>query len=758
MAIENWIAVSKADFPQTSMVKWDGTNLTQEDTLGIGQHCDDCSWHPDGELIAFVRIASPTLYLLRWDGADLTLVDTLNIVGSRAYGVCFSPDGQWIAVAHDTSPYFTMVKWDGANLSIVATYTLDGIGYDCWWSPDGQFIAVANISTTFKILRWDGANLFLADSIDLGSTRYGSCQFTSDGRYIAIASPAASGVAPHLKVVSWDGVSMALVATYTTDGWGYGQCRWNVQNNLIALVRTHSPYVVLVKFDGTSLTLGDTYDTPASSVGCSFDPGGTLIFVAHVSLPYLSLLEWDGNSLSLKATCNVGSNGWACEFYKTWIPQPPLQSVTKGTYRLKVGKYMLTCDASKQNVIDAHFTLRQNGGCAEFNFQLGRPDFDISLGDEVLIYLYGQVAPWYRGRILERNRDGASTRIRNYSGYGHFEFLNGGDLVDVRYGAGEAIDDLRDAVIDVLDTCVRPYGTLITASNAKIEDPSYTISELEFDKVKPIDALTDLCELAEGWEFGIDEVGDFYFRQESAATLQDKWVGKHVATFIPSENMRNLINRWYLEGGKLAGGTNYDSLVEDVISQGLYGTRSDKATMPSGMNTGEIGKWGDDLLAKSKDPVMKAVISGIDIERTQTRIWPRGRMRLTSEDGLHSYRFPIRVLTYHITPAGVTADVELGPKTTHIRDYLADLDKKIKKEREQLAIDIYQLAMGTGLVDDCIKDNHIDWGTGANQVSAVDVPIADAGGYFVSTEVEGALQEAGAAMDPTLRILIFLGL
>jgi len=42
---------------------------------------------------------------------------------------------------------------------------------------------------------------------------------------------------------------------------------------------------------------------------------------------------------------------------------------------------------------------------------------------------------------------------------------------------------------------------------------------------------------------------------------------------------------------------------------------------------------------------------------------------------------------------------------------------------------------------DGINDLMIDWGTGTNQVSAVDVPIADGGGYTAQTEVEGALQE-----------------
>ena len=56
------------------------------------------------------------------------------------------------------------------------------------------------------------------------------------------------------------------------------------------------------------------------------------------------------------------------------------------------------------------------------------------------------------------------------------------------------------------------------------------------------------------------------------------------------------------------------------------------------------------------------------------------------------------------------------------------------------------LALKTADTDN-VKDTHIDWGTGANQVSAVDVPIADGGGIITGTEVETALQENRTAID-----------
>jgi len=42
---------------------------------------------------------------------------------------------------------------------------------------------------------------------------------------------------------------------------------------------------------------------------------------------------------------------------------------------------------------------------------------------------------------------------------------------------------------------------------------------------------------------------------------------------------------------------------------------------------------------------------------------------------------------------------------------------------------------------DGIDDTHIDFGTGANQVNAADIPIIDAGAFTDQTDVEGALQE-----------------
>jgi len=51
-------------------------------------------------------------------------------------------------------------------------------------------------------------------------------------------------------------------------------------------------------------------------------------------------------------------------------------------------------------------------------------------------------------------------------------------------------------------------------------------------------------------------------------------------------------------------------------------------------------------------------------------------------------------------------------------------------------------------VDSVIKDQHIDFGTGADQVSAIDVPVADAGSLIDATEIETALQEIAKERVP----------
>ena len=52
------------------------------------------------------------------------------------------------------------------------------------------------------------------------------------------------------------------------------------------------------------------------------------------------------------------------------------------------------------------------------------------------------------------------------------------------------------------------------------------------------------------------------------------------------------------------------------------------------------------------------------------------------------------------------------------------------------------IRLGLEICDDAIGDRHIDWGTGAGQVSAVDVPFQSSSGSISATDVREAIEEA----------------
>lgn len=51
------------------------------------------------------------------------------------------------------------------------------------------------------------------------------------------------------------------------------------------------------------------------------------------------------------------------------------------------------------------------------------------------------------------------------------------------------------------------------------------------------------------------------------------------------------------------------------------------------------------------------------------------------------------------------------------------------------------IRLGLEICDDAIQERHIDWGTGSNQISAVDVPFATTSGSISATNVRDAIEE-----------------
>lgn len=110
----------------------------------------------------------------------------------------------------------------------------------------------------------------------------------------------------------------------------------------------------------------------------------------------------------------------------------------------------------------------------------------------------------------------------------------------------------------------------------------------------------------------------------------------------------------------------------------------------------------------------------------------------TIDDHDHSGSYP--------TASFTTIDAEFG--TDPVADSITDT--LVLKSSSGIVVITGNATSDTidfDIAADSINDTHIDWGTGANQVSAVDVPIADSGNYFTPDNVEAALQ-ALAAVTP----------
>lgn len=67
-------------------------------------------------------------------------------------------------------------------------------------------------------------------------------------------------------------------------------------------------------------------------------------------------------------------------------------------------------------------------------------------------------------------------------------------------------------------------------------------------------------------------------------------------------------------------------------------------------------------------------------------------------------------------------------------------NENIEDAFQQVGDAVYNQILGVSNPD-WIKDYHIDWGIGVDQVSAVDMPIEDTGGLLTATDVENAIQE-----------------
>ncbi len=237
----------------------------------------------------------------------------------------------------------------------------------------------------------------------------------------------------------------------------------------------------------------------------------------------------------------------------------------------------IVSDMSDVTVQNIKFELLRNGGCGAFSFTLADEytTATIDYNYKIELCFYTQPIPWFTGFITEVPKSGTDT-IWKYAGYGYFRQL---DYIRVNESDTSGQDPATMAT-GLLDDYVTP-NTDIVKNTDKIEAVGYTTAAtLKWERVTARRCFQSLAELAQDYEYGVDEELDFYFRAVDTTVLNKFWVGKHLTTFKPREDQNKLINRLYIRCGRLNDGTDYVLYREDASSQSTYGLRENVMRAP----------------------------------------------------------------------------------------------------------------------------------------------------------------------------------
>lgn len=327
---------------------------------------------------------------------------------------------------------------------------------------------------------------------------------------------------------------------------------------------------------------------------------------------------------------------------------------------LKVGE--ISSEIQNSPLINASFELLTNG-CGAFEIllsQLPKELEDIDYNYRVDIHLFGDENPWYSGYILHLPEEGTTEIGWEYSGFGYYNQLN-----NKRVNRSYENKQVSYIVRDIISTIIEPE-TDIVYDALKIEATFYEVKSIRWDRAPAKEVMKRLSELALGYEFGVDEERDFFFRQKDTAINEDArfWVGKHLGTFVSKKDVEPVRNRLFIHSGKVTGAagakTNYVCTVEDVGSIAAYDVREDSLTMPAVLENADAQQWGNYKLTELKDPVQTGKITGIEVFKR--RINAKGKAKITSLNGLHSYELPIKKVKYKISSEGIVVNVDLGKK------------------------------------------------------------------------------------------------
>ena len=346
------------------------------------------------------------------------------------------------------------------------------------------------------------------------------------------------------------------------------------------------------------------------------------------------------------------------------VYDPPVLGALRGyklifydTSDVKLGE--MGSDIKEGTIVTVSFEL-MTLGCGAFSLVIhDNPNFSIGYRTRVDIHPYFDTTPWFTGFIQTLPQPG-KRRPYEYTGFGFFEQL---DWVTV----SESYDtiDIDDIVKDIVQNIVAP-NTQIIYNAAKVEAVGYEVETLDFYLVSAKDAIQSLADMASGFEFGVDNSREFYFRPIDTDVHYSYWGGKHFQDMEIEENPFTIRNRLFIKVGLIQGighgyikeGANCIGFEEDAASIAAYGLREEIVTAPEVLNIDDSREWAKQILSKTKDPEITAKILNVLFDETRAKIDAKGKTRITTYEG-SEYELFIKKAVYTISSDGILGELDL---------------------------------------------------------------------------------------------------
>jgi len=314
-------------------------------------------------------------------------------------------------------------------------------------------------------------------------------------------------------------------------------------------------------------------------------------------------------------------------------------------------------------------------GCGSFSFILDSlPSFPIIYRTRIDICPYFSPSPWFSGFVQTIPKPGQKPPYR-YIGFGFFEQL---DWVTVT--ASYQSQEVSVIIKNIVQNTVAP-NTQIAYNASKIETTAYTVTDINFDHALAKDALQQLAAIAQGYEFGVDNSREFYFRAVDTTVYYHHWAGRQFQDVEIEEDPLSVRNKLYVKSGKIqADGTNIVGNVLNQNSIDTYGLREDIVTAPDVLNTADALQWAGQILAEKKDPQTKARIRNVLFDTTKTKIDSKGRIKITTFDGA-AYTLQVKRVLYRISSAGTLGEIEGGAVLIPFEEHFVNQMKQAGEEQ-----------------------------------------------------------------------------